>query len=433
MTPTMGGNVYNRRPWLSLSETRMKGSDIPSVRRRDILKVTGSVGIAATAGCLNTGGGGSKGSYKIGMVDSLSGSLSAFGQRNKRGKELALSTVNEVGVKDGELQIAVEDSQSTQEGGVSAAQKLVNQEGVPLMVGAVGSGVSVAIHESVISNSSVVQISQNSTSPNLKNYPDLLRMCPNGDTQAEALANLIAEDGHDSVAVSWINNDYGQGIMNSFKSSYEGDIAYNQSHDQGKASYSNVITSMADTDAGAWLFLTYQPEFTTMAQEIYDQGVGEQTDWYGGDSVKGPKVLEGAPEGSLEGMKVVTPSAALDQDNYKTFAENFKSEYGSEPTAWSAYTYDAIVTGALATQAAETFSGNALMDVVRDVTRPSGQKATSYKAAHDILADGGSAKDVNYEGVSGPIDLDKNGDPKAYLQIFTVEDHDYTSSGFTAA
>ncbi|MFB6178736.1 MAG: ABC transporter substrate-binding protein [Halorientalis sp.] len=412
----------------------MKDSDIPSVRRRDILKVTGGVGIAATAGCLNTGGGGGKkGTYEIGMVDSRSGSLSAFGQRNKRGQELALKAVNDVGVKDGKLKISVEDSQSTQQGGVSAAQKLVNQNGVPLMVGAVGSGVSIAIHESVISNSSVVQISQNSTSPNLRDYPDLLRMCPNGDTQAEALADMITEDGYDSVAITWINNDYGQGIMESFKNAYDGDIAYNQSHDQGKSSYSNVITSMAQADAGAWLFVTYQPEFTTMAQEAYDQGATDKADWYGGDSVKGPKVLKGAPKGSLEGMKVVTPSAALDQDNYKSFASDFKSKYGSEPTAWSAYTYDAIVTGALATQAAKTFSGNSLMKVVRDVTRPGGKKATSYKAAHDILADGGSAKDVNYEGVSGPIDLDEKGDPKAYLQIFTVKDHSYSSTGFTAA
>ena len=411
----------------------MKHSDISSVRRRDILKATGGIGIAATAGCLNTGGGGSGGTYQIGMVDAVSGSLSAFGERNQRGKDLAVAAVNEVGVKGGELEVTVEDSQSTQEGGVSAAQKLVNQDGVPLFVGAVGSGVSVAIHESVVSNSSVVQISQNSTSPNLQNYPDLLRMCPNGDTQAEALANVISEDGHDSVAISWINNDYGQGIMNSFKSAFDGTIAYNQSHDQGKASYSNVITSMADTDASAWLFLTYQPEFTTMAQESYDQGAGEQTEWYGGDSVKGPKVLEGAPEGSLDGMTVVEPGAALDQENYKSFASDFQSEYDTAPTAWSAYAYDCVVTGALAAQAADAFSGNALMKVVRDVTRPEGQKVTSYKAAHDILADGGSASDVNYEGVSGPIDLNENGDPKAYLQIFTVEDHDYTSTGFTAA
>ena len=41
------------------------------------------------------------------MVDSLTGSLSAFGERNQRGKDLALGRVNELGINDQELDIIV--------------------------------------------------------------------------------------------------------------------------------------------------------------------------------------------------------------------------------------------------------------------------------------------------------------------------------------
>ncbi|MEA5387835.1 ABC transporter substrate-binding protein [Haloarculaceae archaeon H-GB11] len=378
-------------------------------------------------------GDGGQSVFKVGMADSLSGSLSTFGQRNQRGKKIALEAVNEVGVKGGELEILTEDTQSTSQGGVSAAQKLVNQDQVPLLIGAVGSGVSIAIHKSVTQNTDVVQISQNSTSPQLTQYPDLLRMSPTGRTQSTALADLISGDGHDSVAISWINNDYGQGIAEAFVEAYDGEVAYNNPHDQGKASYSNVITSMADSGADAWLFVTYQPEFSTMSQEAFDKGYTEEAQWYGGDSVKGPKVLNNAPEGSLDGMKVVAPSAALNQDNYKEFASTFEERHGSAPTAWSAYAYDAVITTALAVQAADEFTGAALKEVVRDVTRPEGEKVTSYADAHEILANGGSPSDVNYEGVSGPIDLDENGDPKGFLQVFTVSDHAYESTGFVSS
>jgi branched-chain amino acid transport system substrate-binding protein len=398
--------------------------------RRDMLRATGVAGIVATAGCVDLGGGGESGPYEIGMVDSQTGSLSAFGERNQRGRDLALSAVNDVGIDGRELSISVQDSQSQQSTGVSAAQQLVNQEGVPFLIGAVGSGVSIAIYQSVIEGTDVVQLSQNSTSPGLTDYPGLLRMSPTGRTQSSALADIITEDGNESVALTYVNNDYGSGITQAFRDAYDGEILYDSSHDQGQSSYSSVVSQMANTDADAWLFITYQPEFTTMTQEAYSSGVEGQATWYGADSVQGSDVLENTPEGSLEGMKVVLPSAPVDQENYQSFASEFEEEYGREPTVWAAYSYDCVVTAALSILAADEFTGAALGDVVRDVTRPEGEQVTSFEAASEILADGGSPSDVDYQGVSGPIDFDENGDPVAYLQILTVQDHEYESTGF---
>ncbi|MFB6081913.1 MAG: ABC transporter substrate-binding protein [Halanaeroarchaeum sp.] len=412
----------------------MVSSDRSSVDRRTVLKGIGGASIAGVAGCLGGGGGEDLGPYTIGMVDSRTGSLSAFGQRNKRGMEIALDDVNSVGIGNRKLEITVEDSQSKAQSGVSAAQKLVNQNGVPLLIGAVGSGVSLAIYQSVVQNTDVVQISQNSTSPALSNYPGLLRMSPTGRTQSKALADMIKEDGHQSVAMTWINNDYGQGIAEAFVNAWGSEPAYNSPHDQGQSSYSSVISEMANADADAWLFITYQPEFTTMAQEAYSKGVAQDVQYYGADSVKGPKVLANTPDGSLRGMKIVAPSAALDQENYKNFAATFQERYGTSPTAWSAYTYDAVMTSALAIHAASEFTGSALSNVVRDVTRPEGQKVFTYDAAAEILSDGGSASAIDYQGVSGPINLDENGDPVAYLQVFTVnQNHEYESTGFVSS
>lgn len=453
--------------------------------RRNLLKLTGTAGVVLTAGCISTtdggdgngsnasggtdagagnasgaggdtatdtggstgnetggdpadgnatgedtgnesGGSGGSGAYTIGMVDSLTGSLSAFGQRNQRGKDLALAAVNEVGIGGRDLEIVVEDSQSEAQSGVSAAQKLVNQNGVPFVIGAVGSGVSLAIYESVIQSTDVVQLSQSSTSPELSQFPGLLRMSPAGRTQSSALADIIAEDGYDSVAITWINNDYGSGIKDAFLDAWEGEVAYNQSHDQGQSSYSSVVSGMADAGTEAWLFVTYQPEMTAMAQEAYSNGYEGQ--FYGADSVKGPDVLANAPEGSLAGMKAVVPSAAVDQENYQQFAENFESEYGETPTAWSAYAYDCVVTAALSIATADEFTGAALADTVRDVTRPEGEQVPSFTAAMEALGEDGSAADIDYQGVSGTIDFDESGNPTAVLQVFTVEDGEYVST-----
>ncbi|WP_418284602.1 ABC transporter substrate-binding protein [Halorubrum sp. DTA46] len=422
--------------------------------RRTLLKLTGGAGIAALSGCLSTtdddgdgsgddgsgddgsgDGSGDDGSgddstdaYEIGMVDSLTGSLSAFGERNQRGVDLALQRVNEVGIDDRDLELIVEDSESENQGGIAAAQKLVNQDGVPFLIGAVGSGVSLAIYESVVQDTDVVQLSQNSTGLNLTDFPGLLRMSPSGRTQSLALADLIADDGYDEVAITYVNNDYGQSLTDAFVEAWDGDVAYNNPHDQEQQSYSGIVSEMNGSGADAWLFITYQAEFATMVNEVFSSGYEAQ--FYGADSVSGDNVLENTPDGSMDGMKIVVPSAPVEEENYQTFAAEFEDEYDQQPTSWSAYAYDCVMNAALAIQAADEFTGSALQDTVRRVSGPEGEEATTFAAASQILADGGGPDDVDYQGVSGPIDFDENGDPVGFLQILEVQDHDYEGIGF---
>jgi branched-chain amino acid transport system substrate-binding protein len=87
-----------------------------------VLKTLSAAGMLSVAGCVGGGGSGAT----IGMANSETGSLSTFGQRNERGKNIALEDVNETGVLGGDLEIIVEDTQSESGPGVSAAQKLVN-------------------------------------------------------------------------------------------------------------------------------------------------------------------------------------------------------------------------------------------------------------------------------------------------------------------
>ncbi|TKX82150.1 ABC transporter substrate-binding protein [Halorubrum sp. SD626R] len=428
--------------------------------RRTLLKLTGGAGLVALSGCLSTtddggdgsdgedggdGGsdgddgsdgsdgsdgddGGSAGPYEIGMVDSQTGSLSAFGERNQRGVNLALSRVNEIGINGRELDLIVEDSESENQGGIAAAQKLVNQDGVPFLIGAVGSGVSLAIYESVVEGTDVVQLSQNSTGLNLTDFPGLLRMSPSGRSQSLALSNLISDDGYDEVAITYVNNDYGQSLTDAFVEAYEGEVVYNTPHDQEQQSYSSVVSEMNGSGADAWLFITYQAEFSTMVNEVFSSGYEAQ--FYGADSVSGDNVLENTPEGSIDGMKIVVPSAPIEEENYQSFADAFESEYDRQPTSWAAYAYDCVINAALAIQAADEFTGAALQETVRRVSGPEGEEVTSFEAASEILADGGGPDDVDYQGVSGPIDFDENGDPVGFLQVLEVQDHAYEGIDF---
>ena len=433
--------------------------DNTNVDRRDLLKGAAGASVVLAAGCISTtdddddnggddggddgsnggddggngdgGGGGGGNAYQIGMVDSLTGSLSDFGERNQRGKDLALADVNEVGVGDRELDIVVEDSEGNGQGGVAAAQKLVNQDGVPFLIGAVGSGVSLSIYESVIQDTDVVQLSQNSTGLALTDFPGLLRMSPSGRAQSAALAEIILEDGYDEVAVTYINDEFGESLTDAFTDAYEGDVVFERAHDGEQSAYSGLLSDMNGSGAEAWLFITYQQEFATQVTNMFESGYDPVL--YGADSNRGDTVISNTPEGSIDGMKVVEPSAPVEQESYQDFVSDFEDEYDEEPTVWSAFAYDCVVTAALAIQAADEFTGTALNEVVRDVTRPEGEEVYSYEAAQEILANGGSPSDVDYQGVSGPIDFDENGDPSGSLQVLEVQDHEYVPIEFRQA
>ena len=425
-----------------------------NVDRRDLLKGAAGASVVLAAGCISTtddegddggddggdGGGGDDGTgsdngdggsdevYQIGMVDALTGSLADFGERNQRGKDLALAEINEVGVGGRDLDIVVEDSEGNAQGGVAAAQKLVNQDGVPFLIGAVGSGVSLSIYESVIQGTDVVQLSQNSTGLALSDFPGLLRMSPSGRSQSAALADIVLEDGYDEVAVTYINDEFGESLTDAFTDAYEGEVAFERAHDGEQSSYSGLLSDMNGSGADAWLFITYQQEFATQVNNMFEGGYDPQL--YGADSNRGDTVISNTPAGSIDGMKVVEPSAPVEQDNYQSFSSAFQEEYDEEPTVWSAFAYDCVVTAALSIQAADEFTGAALNEVVRDVTRPEGETVFSYEAAQEILADGGSPSDVDYQGVSGPINFDENGDPSGSLQVLEVQDHEYVPIEF---
>ncbi len=408
----------------------MADDTMTNLDRRTVLKASGAASTLALAGCISTGDGDDDDGpsededvYTIGMIDSLTGSLADFGERNQRAVDLALDDINDVGVRGGELEMIIEDSESESQAGVSAAQKLVNQDEVPFVIGAVGSGVSLSIYESVIQDTDVVQLSQNSTGLGLTDFPGLLRMSPSGRTQSVALADIILADGYDEVAVTYINDEFGESLYDAFEEAYEGEIVYDSSHDGEGSSYSSLVSAMNDSEAEAWLFIPYQEEFATQVNDMFSAGYEPQL--YGADSNRGDTVLNNTPEGSMDGMKLVEPAAPEDQENYIAFAEAFEAEHGDSPTAWSAFSYDCVVTAALSIQAASEFEGAALGEVVRDVTRPEGEEVFTYEEAHAILDDGGTPEDIDYQGVSGPIDFDENGDPRGSLAVFEVQDHGY--------
>ncbi len=123
------------------------------------------------------------------------------------------------------------------------------------------------------------------------------------------------------------------------------------------------------------------------------------------------------PKGTLKGVKATYPGAQLKDDFKKRLLETDPKlkdfTYGPE-------SYDATVLSALAAEAAKSDDGVALSKKIKEVSE-GGEKCTAYADCLALLKDG---KDIDYDGVSGPVDMNETGSPsKATIGIFQYDDN----------
>ena len=116
-----------------------------------------------------------------------------------------------------------------------------------------------------------------------------------------------------------------------------------------------------------------------------------------------------ASDGELEGMKGTTPKSAEISQEWLDKVSAFWESEGNTALAdfnYAAEAYDAVVVIALAVEAAGT-DGAAHADEIVNVT-VGGTKCTTFTDCLAIIADGG---DPDYDGISGPLDFNGNGEP----------------------
>jgi ABC-type branched-subunit amino acid transport system substrate-binding protein len=161
---------------------------------------------------------------KIGTLLPLTGDLAAYGGPMEDGARLAINEVNENGgVLGGNIILVPTDSQTTGVAAVGAMNQLVTIDKVPVVIGAAGSGVSLAVIDIAVNNR-IVQISPSNTAPDFTTYPDdgfYYRTVPSDALQGKAMAKLANESGYVNVSTLVLNNPYGVGFEEVFKEEFE--------------------------------------------------------------------------------------------------------------------------------------------------------------------------------------------------------------------
>jgi branched-chain amino acid transport system substrate-binding protein len=362
----------------------------------------------------------------IGTLLDYTGPLKEFGPNIKNGCELAAKQLTEAGL---EVKLFHEDSETSAIPGTNAAKKLVEVNKVLAIVGSLASGVTIPVAESVTIPAGVVQISPASTSPLISVLPtdqgkDLLyRTCPSDALQGVIAGKLAKELGHKTASVLYVNNPYGQGLAEEFKKSFEkqgGKVLAMVPHDEKAAeSYTaelkkamegkpNVICAFSYPEHGK-VYIKEAIEFFKFKNFLYCDGTKSF------DIIK----AVGAP--NVEGQ-YGTVAASAKGDTFDIFVRDYTQDYGQlPPLPYITNGYDAIAVIGLAAYACKakglSITSKNIKDHLRFVANPPGEviKPGEFKKAFELLT---QKKDINFEGASGSVDFDDNGDVITPIEIW---------------
>ena len=380
---------------------------------------------------------------KVGQIAPMTGSAAEFGPFYRDGARLAINQINaaakEVFGQEIISQHILEDTNTLPTPAIESARKLVEADGVPAIIGAWSSGVTVATSTSVSIPNGVLQISNGSTSPLISVLPedaqsDLLFRTTSSDAlqgvvAAQLAAGEIMDDYSNKTASTiFVNNPYGQGLSNAFARSFQlrgGTVHAQVPHpEEVQPTYKSQLAVALKDDPDILVCCSYPGHTATFLKEARD--VFGFTNWQFVDGNKSEKVLNAVGAGDLAGKMGTAPGSDPSLPAYQNFEDAFKSAYDHDrivPFTNSAYDAGAAIGLAVARAIAEGASeldGRTIRDNLRPVANPDGAridggKPENFAKAMEMLRNGES---INYSGAAGACDFDDNGDVKTPIALW---------------
>jgi neutral amino acid transport system substrate-binding protein len=380
-------------------------------------------------------GGATDAGLKLGSLLPATGDLSLLGGPMIASVPLLVKTVNSCGGVNGKPVTLKEiDDQTDPAAGTEGMTKLATVDKVAGVVGSFSSGVSSAAM-TVALRSKVMLVSPGSTNPKFTERAAKgefqgywARTAPSDVFQAPALAKLAFDKGFKRVSVIAINNDYGVGFEKEFVKAFKA-LGGTVTTENNPIRYDAKATTLKTEAAAAFASkpdavaaLAYGETGSLLLKSAYEQGVSEGVPILLPDGMYADDLAKKV--GQTKDGKFIAAGAlgTIPGSNGKAFGDFSKiwqAELKRPVGAYAAHSWDATALLVLAAQAAKSNTGEGIKSKILEVANAPGEEVSDVCKALELLKEG---KDINYQGASGNVDLDANGDIQGVYDVWTIKD-----------
>jgi branched-chain amino acid transport system substrate-binding protein len=315
-----------------------------------LVVIAGCTSDSGDSGASTSGGGGEP--IKVGAILSLTGNYAGLGGPEKNALELQVKEINDAGGINGRpIDLIIEDDGTDEAKAVSAASKLIEQDQVVAILGATGTGQSMAIRGDV-DRAGIPEISMAGGTAITGTFDKLVYQTPWSNTLVVPFVLQHIKDlGHTKVALLSSADGYGKdgkAIILAEAPKAGVSIVSDQTFNPGDTDFSAQLTKMKSSGADAMLMWTAGKDAANIMKTSKDLGISQP--WFGGSGQARTEFPAGAGD-AAEGFQFGTGKSLLpetwgtDSEQYKVvsdFASRYKAAYGTDPDIFAGHAFDAI-------------------------------------------------------------------------------------------
>jgi len=338
----------------------------------------------------------------IGIILGFTGPIESLTPDMAAGAELAFNEASNSGefLNGSKINIFRADSTCIDSAAATSAAEGLISQGVTAIMGADCSGVTGAILSNVAVPNGVPMISPSATSPALTTAEDnglFFRTAPSDARGGEVLADITADRGISSVAITYVNTDYGVGLADVYEAAAIArgiNVTAKTAHEGDKADYSAEVGVLSSAGGDALVVIGYLDQGgNQIIQGSLDSGafdtfvlsdgmIGDSlTDTFGSD-------IDGS-FGSMPG------SLGAGAQKFKAYAE----ANGVNPSVYVGESYDAAALIVLAMSLGKSDDSSSVAANIMKVANGPGTKIYAGELAKALkLTQAGFA--VDYDGAT---------------------------------
>lgn len=346
------------------------------------------------------------GVLKLGTLLPNTGGLSFFGPPMTAGVDLAVKEINAAGGVNGkDVTTMHRDSGDTTTNIATQSSTEMLGQNVSAIIGAASSGVTKTVINQ-ITGEGTLMMSPANTSPDFSTWDDkglYWRTAPSDVMQGRILGNVMVGDGAASVGMIVLNDAYGTGLAKNIRSAVEGaggEIVAESMFNEGDSQFSSQVDEVVAANPDAIAILSFD-QARSIVPLLVQKGISPTKMYFVDGNVT--DYSKDFDKGTLKGAQGTQPGSFAKAD-FKARLATVNDKL--KDWNYAAESYDATTLIALAATVAKATDGKSIAAQLEAVSRD-GDKCTDFAACKKLLDEG---KDIDYDGVSGPISFDKNGD-----------------------
>ena len=340
---------------------------------------------------------------KIGWYGPQSGSNAQDGQDGRLGAEIARDIVNaEGGINGRMVEIVFADDKGDPKEGANIATMFAADKDIIGVAGPFNSSVMLAAAP-IYNRAKLANVGWGVSSPMITTAGEYIYRVQFTDSLGgDFVAKWMVEDeGFKNVAVVYENTDYGVGLLDVMKESvpkYGGKIVADASYMQGQTKdFSSIITSLKQSSPEAVFMGSVYNETALFAVQAKDLGFNVPI--FGTDGLFSDGLLELGGD-AVNGVRCFCVFYhEFQRPSVQKLVKAYQEKTGKIPSTWVALSYDSTM---------------AVLEAIRQ---------TEGKTREDVKK--GLDNFQIWEGATGKIEFDENGDVKKDFSKIIVQDRKF--------